>query len=103
MRRDQSRHQNKFQKKVEKINLLISQLNDKDLFAVETDSSWESVYKFSQIKLMKTKLVLVYTKDYTTEVKDEINLTRDEEYDYIDTKEYLGWVQRCCKKGLRRG
>jgi len=87
-------------KKVAEVNELIEKAKEDYVMGVETDSTWESVYEFLSITLMKTKLVVKYKKDYTEVVVDEVRFAHD--CDLQDTKYMLSWVKKCIKKGYRQ-
>ena len=91
-------------KKVAEIQALIEQAIKDDVDGIEVDSTWESVYTFHKIVLLKTKLKVYYTEWDGIKTKEEVDVTdlrTDARLDYEDTKYMLSWVKRCIKKGYK--
>lgn len=95
----------KFDKEVAKVQAIIEQAIKDDISAVEVDSSWESVYNFLSITLLKTRITVKYQEWNGIKSKivtDHVNLKADSLLEYEDTKYMLSWVKRCIKKGYRQ-
>lgn len=90
----------KFGKKVAEINELIEKAKKDDILAIETDSTWESIYEFDKVVLTKTQLQ-VYYKDGNKKKVDKISLAKDKEMDYEEVKYIFSWIKKTIKKGYR--
>jgi hypothetical protein len=91
-------------KRVAEVQAIIDQAKKDDISGIEVDSTWESVYDFDKIVLLKTKLKVLYKEWDGIKTKDEVDITdlrSDARMDYEDTKYMLSWVKRCIKKGYR--
>lgn len=96
-------YQKKFGKQVEEINTIIDQAKKDDIWAVETDSTWESKYKFENVELTKTQLK-VYYEEYDGKSKnkvDTISLAKDSEMDFDEVKYMFSWIKKTIKKGYK--
>jgi hypothetical protein len=94
---------NKFAKKIEEVSALINKAKADDVTAIETDSTVESEYEFMSIAITGNKLTLVYKEVWGSkgEKKDVINLKKDEENGFDETKYLFSWIKKCIKKGYR--
>lgn len=87
-------------RRIESTNKLIKQTNDSHIFAVETDSTWESLYQFEEIKFNDRFVYVEYTTYHNKEItKTRYNVNNPDHL--IDLNAVLKWVKRCCKKGIR--
>ena len=94
----------KFGKNIEEINKLIKQAKKNDIRAIETDSSWESGYKFDKVVLTKTQVQVHYTEYAGTKPKkkvDKISLAKDKEVNFGEVKHIFSWIKKTIKKGYR--
>lgn len=96
-------YKKKFGKKIKEVNKYIKQANKDDIWAIEVDSTWESVYEFDNVWIEKDKLKCKYTEIYNKnkEKVEEINLKQDEMNDFEETKYLLSWIKKCIKKGYK--
>jgi hypothetical protein len=94
----------KFGKNIEEINKLIKQAKKNDIRAIETDSTWESEYKFDKVVLTKTQVQVHYTEYAETKPKkkvDKISLAKDKEMNFEEVKHIFSWIKKTIKKGYR--
>jgi hypothetical protein len=92
-------------KKVAEIQTLIEQAIKDGIDGIECDSTWESVYTFRKIVLLRTKLKVYYEEWDGIKHKEEVDVTdlrSDARLDYEDTKYMLSWIKRCIKKGYKQ-
>lgn len=89
-----------FGNKVKEINELIQKAKDDSVYAIETDSTWESTYEFDKVELTKTKLKCYYTDENKKKV-DEISLAKDSLMNFEESKYLFQWIKKCIKKGYR--
>ncbi len=81
---------------------MIDQANADDILAIEPDSTWESQYKFQNIRLMNTQLVIKYLENSGRgweQKTDVTNLTQDRTREFMDSKAVISWVRRAIRKG----
>jgi hypothetical protein len=91
-------------KRVSEIQTLIEKAIVDDVDAIECDSTWESMYQFKKIELLKTRLKVSYQEwdgIKSKEVVDVVDLRSDARIEYQDTKYMLSWIKRCINKGYR--
>jgi hypothetical protein len=87
---------------VDKVNKEIAKANRDGVYAVEPDSTWESVYEFKPIRLQGKYVIFEYDDVYAVgnkRQKDRFNWTNEMNED--DLKWQFRWVQRAIKKGYR--
>jgi hypothetical protein len=89
----------KFQKQVDEVNEIIEKAKKDEVYAIETDSTWESVYEFEKVEISKNTLKVYYTEDYKRKKVDKINLTKDSEMNFDETRYMFSWIKKTIKKG----
>jgi aerobic-type carbon monoxide dehydrogenase small subunit (CoxS/CutS family) len=89
------------QTKVTAVNDIVKQAIHDDITAIETDSSWESVYNFESVILTKTQLIVKYKEDYTKQVIDKISIAKCRCMDFDDIIYKLNWIKKTIKKGYK--
>lgn len=99
------KNHNKLQKKVDEVNARIKKAIKDDIWAIEPNSTWESLYKFEKLVLLKTRLKVYYKEDSGYGWKDKIdsiNLTEDSAWDYESSMAMFVWILKAIKKGYKR-
>lgn len=96
----------KFQKAVDKVNLLINKAKEAEISAIEPDSTWETSYEFEPVELTPRYLIVKYTEWDGIKRKPQVEkvlFSRDKnEYpEFAETKYKLSWIKRAIKKGFR--
>jgi len=96
----------KFQKAVDKVNVLINKAKETEISAIEPDSTWETSYEFEPVILTPTHLIIKYNEwnGRKTEPKTEkisFAQDRDEYPEFAETKHNLRWIAKAIKKGFR--
>ena len=91
-------------KRIAEVQTIIDKAKKDEISAIEVDSTWETVYEFDKIELLKTRLNIHYMEwnGRAPEKKvDYINIAADSKQDYQDTNWTLSWIKRCIKKGYK--
>lgn len=86
--------------KVCAIDALIKQALHDEIWAIEPDSTWETMYEFQSIELMKTKIKIKYFEYNGVNNKfviDSTQLSAKEDIKYV-----LSWVKRAINKGYKQ-
>jgi len=83
------------------LNVLVKEITEKEISAIDPDSTWESMYSFFPIRFNQKFIWVEYHELYTKKVKTTIRITLSDPCADIDTKEVLSWVSRAIKKGIR--
>jgi GH18 family chitinase len=86
-------------KKVAELQALIDKAKIDCISGIEVDSTWESVYEFDKIVLLKTRVVIYYSEWDGIKTKSQKDITMLSQID--DLKYALKWVERCIKKGYK--
>lgn len=81
--------------RIEQTNQMITQCNKDEVWAVETDSTWESPYTFNPIKINKKSITVSYEEHSGQGYKS------DTWFDIDDIRYTISWIRRCIKKGYR--
>lgn len=84
---------------------MIDKANADDVYAIEPDGTWETMYRFEKIMLMNTRLRIQYQENNGRgwkPVVDDVNLTQDRINNFDEAKYMLAWVRRAIKKGYTR-
>jgi hypothetical protein len=84
---------------------MIDKANADDVYAIEPDGTWETMYRFEKIMLMNTRLRIQYQENNGRGWKpmvDDVNLTQDRINNFDEAKYMLAWVRRAIKKGYTR-
>ncbi len=99
-------HEKKLRKLVDKTNKLIQQAKKDDIWGIEPDSVWESVYSFDRVILTSRTLSVIYSEPLGVGTRgkqtDTINLKQDEINYYDESKYLLNWVKRSLRKGYKK-
>lgn len=85
--------------KVALVSELIEKAKKDEVSAIEVDSTWETVYDFTSVKLGKRRLIVYYTEWNGAEVHpkcDQYPLSQKEDVVHV-----LNWIKRCIKKGYK--
>lgn len=88
-------------KQIDLLNAQIDDMKDKEIYAIEPDSTWESCYEFKSISFNEKFIWIRYHELYS---KKPINTVRITLSDYMaeeDTREAFSWVRRAIKKGIK--
>lgn len=95
----------KFKKKIELAQKQIDQAKKDEISAIETDSTWESIYDFESIELKGNRLIVKYTEPYNTgrdkDKVDVVDLKTDERYDFEEARYMFQWIAKTIKKGYK--
>jgi hypothetical protein len=84
---------------------MIDKANADDVYGIEPNSTWETMYRFEKIMLMNTRLRIQYQGNNGSgwkPVVDDVNLTQDRINNFDEAKYMLAWVRRAIKKGYTR-
>ncbi len=89
-------------KSIAMTNEMIEQAKQDGIYAVEPDSTWESLYQFDKVVLMSTRLKIYYMeysgRGWQNKV-DEVNLTQDRNMNFDETRGNLNWIRKAIRKG----
>lgn len=88
------------QKWVDKVNKYISKARRDDIYAVEPDSTWESVYEFEPVRIVRKSVVFKWSEVYGNKRETE-KINYEDEMREDDLKWQFRWVIRAIKKGYR--
>lgn len=93
------------QKKVDKVNALIAQALADDVDAVEVDSTWESVYTFEPVRIVRKSVKFTWTELYPVSRYEPVKHCESINYENEMLADELAWmfqwVARCINKGYR--
>jgi len=84
---------------------MIDKANADNVYGIEPNSTWETMYRFEKIMLMNTRLRIQYQGNNGSgwkPVVDDVNLTQDRINNFDEAKYMLAWVRRAIKKGYTR-
>ena len=74
------------ERKVEDLNMMIKALNAQHLFAIEPDSTWESLYEFKPITFNERFIYFEYREIFKTKpIKERFNLNNE---DHVEDLRY---------------
>lgn len=82
-------------RRIKETNRMITQCNKDEVWAVETDSTWESTYTFNPIRINKYSISVSYEEHSGQGHKQETW------FDIDDIRYAISWIRRCIKKGYR--
>jgi hypothetical protein len=95
--------QSTIERKIEKLNAVIELANYLDIFAIEPDSTWESVYEFDKIFINgKNQVVFTYNDVYKFSESKQVEKFTTSENSNCMWSEDLNWQFNYVKRAFRK-
>ena len=86
--------------RIKKANFYIEEAKKADILAIEPDSTWESEYQFTEIKVSENCFTIKYRDIHKKKnCSDRHYVTNPDSLS--DAHWSLSWVVRCIKKGFK--